>query len=65
MSKPKIEFYKDQSDEWRWRVTAANGRIIGAASEGYTSKRGAEDNLHALFKVLDTPVVWNDLNGEG
>ena len=65
MSKPKIEIYQDNVNEWRWRVTATNGRIIGASSEGYKNKEGAEDNLHALFKALDTPAVWIDLNGEG
>lgn len=32
------EFYEDSAKEWRWRHTAANGNIIGAASEGYTKK---------------------------
>lgn len=32
------EFYKDSSGEWRWRRQAANGLIIGAASEGYADK---------------------------
>lgn len=31
----KWEFYKDKLGEWRWRRTASNGRIVGAATEGY------------------------------
>ena len=32
------EFYKDKKGEWRWRRTAANGRIVGASTEGYINK---------------------------
>lgn len=34
----KWEFYQDKKDEWRWRHTAVNGNILGAACEGYTAK---------------------------
>ena len=34
----KWEFYKDYSNEWRWRRTASNGRIVGASSQGYSNK---------------------------
>lgn len=33
--KDKWTFYKDRKKEWRWRRVAANGRVVGAASEGY------------------------------
>lgn len=26
------------NDGWRWRRTAANGRIVGASSQGYTNR---------------------------
>lgn len=38
------EFYQDKKEEWRWRHTAVNGNIIGAASEGYKSKGDALKN---------------------
>ncbi|PTM40231.1 DUF1508 domain-containing protein [Bosea sp. 124] len=31
------EIYPSGS-EWRWRRTASNGRIVGASTEGYSSK---------------------------
>lgn len=34
----KWEFYQDNKSEWRWRHTADNGNIVGAASEGYNTK---------------------------
>ena len=38
------EFYKDPSGSWRWRRTAANGRIVGSSTQGYTNKSDCEDN---------------------
>lgn len=32
----KVEVYCDQLHEWRWRVRAANSRIMGDSGEGYT-----------------------------
>jgi uncharacterized protein YegP (UPF0339 family) len=40
----KWEFYKDTANEWRWRRTAANGRIVGASSQGYANKSDCIDN---------------------
>lgn len=34
----KVEIYKDKAGEWRWRMTAANGEIVGASTEGYKNK---------------------------
>ena len=34
----KWEFYVDDKEEWRWRRTATNGRIVGASSQGYNNK---------------------------
>ncbi len=40
----KWEFYKDPSEEWRWRRTASNGRIVGASTQGYKHKQDCVDN---------------------
>lgn len=34
----KWEIYKGGADEWRWRRTASNGKIVGASTEGYANK---------------------------
>lgn len=34
----KWQFYTDARNEWRWRRVAANGRIVGASSEGYKNR---------------------------
>jgi uncharacterized protein YegP (UPF0339 family) len=38
------EFYKDPSDQWRWRRTAPNGRIVGASTQGYANRTDCVDN---------------------
>lgn len=41
-----LDIYKDKRGEFRWRRTAANGKIVGAASEGYKAKKDCESNAH-------------------
>jgi outer membrane protein OmpA-like peptidoglycan-associated protein/uncharacterized protein YegP (UPF0339 family) len=38
------EFYKDSEEKWRWRRTAQNGNIVGAATQGYANKNDCEGN---------------------
>ena len=42
------EYYKDHKGEWRWRLKAANGRIIADSAESYKEK---EDCLHDIDLV--------------
>lgn len=37
-------FYQDARGEWRWRRTARNGQIVGASSEGYSSRQACVEN---------------------
>jgi uncharacterized protein YegP (UPF0339 family) len=48
----KIEWYKDEAGEFRWRVKAANGEIIGASSEGFDTLGSAQANLEQLGEVI-------------
>ncbi len=43
--KLKFETYQDNNGEYRWRLKATNGQIIGSSSEGYTAKADCE---HAI-----------------
>jgi uncharacterized protein YegP (UPF0339 family) len=43
------EFYQDNAGKWRWRaVSIANGKIVGASSEGFESKQGAINNAKLM-----------------
>ena len=47
-AKRPLSFYKDEADEWRWRIKAGNGQITHASSEGFVSKQNAVDNVAGL-----------------
>ena len=46
---PKFEMYKDKAGEYRFRLKAKNGKIVGV-SEGYTSKAGCENGMESVRK---------------
>ncbi len=37
----KFELYRDTANQWRWRLKAANGRIVGDSGEGYATESNA------------------------
>jgi uncharacterized protein YegP (UPF0339 family) len=47
-----IEFYVDEAEEHRWRLRGANGEIIGASTEGFSSLAGAEVNAELVGEAL-------------
>lgn len=54
---PKYELYKDKADEFRFRLKAANGEIIGK-SEGYKAKASAKKGIASIAKnAPDAPTV--------
>ncbi|WP_082830774.1 YegP family protein [Cochleicola gelatinilyticus] len=45
----KWNFYKDNSGEHRWKKTSIdNGKIVGASSEGFSSKQKAKENARIM-----------------
>ena len=54
---PKYELYKDKAGEFRFRLNAANGEIIGK-SEGYKAKASAKKGIASIAKnTPDAPFV--------
>ncbi len=46
-----FEVYKDGKegkDEFRWRLKAANGRVIGISAEGYKAKADCEHGVELI-----------------
>jgi uncharacterized protein YegP (UPF0339 family) len=56
----KFEVYQDKRGAWRWRRKASNGRIVGAASEGYDSKAECEANMNRGAVPSDTWEFYQD-----
>jgi uncharacterized protein YegP (UPF0339 family) len=46
------EFYRDTAGDWRWRVYATNGRIVGDSAEGYRRVADAEKGFNALRAAM-------------
>ena len=45
MSDSKLDIYKDKRGEFRWWAkSTANGNQVGKATEGFSSKKNAENN---------------------
>jgi len=55
-----IELYRNKFYRYRWRITAGNGEIIGASTQGYTRKVNMKKNLSmvcsALCNVMTLPA---------
>lgn len=43
--------HNDPVDDWRWSLVAGNGKVIDAATEGYTSRGGVEHNLRQTLGI--------------
>ncbi|NHR06718.1 DUF1508 domain-containing protein [Chromobacterium haemolyticum] len=43
--------YKDNAGQWRWRLFAANNKIVADSAEGYNNK---QDCLHGIDLVKST-----------
>jgi uncharacterized protein YegP (UPF0339 family) len=46
-----FEVYRDNADEWRWRLVASNGNIIADSGEGYNSKQGVQRGIESVKKA--------------
>ena len=54
---PKYELYQDKAGQFRFRLKAANGEIIGR-SEGYKAKASAKKGSASIGKnAPDAPVI--------
>jgi len=40
--------FRDNAGEWRWRLVAANGRIVADSGEGYTRRRDVERAIRRI-----------------
>ncbi len=57
-TKLKFEVYEDKKKEYRFRIKAANGQVIGASSEGYKDRAEADKVVDEIKKgARDAEVV--------
>ena len=56
LTHPKFEMYQDKAGEYRFRLKARNGEIIGT-SEGYTAKAGCLNGIESVKKNAENAEV--------
>lgn len=55
-----FEIYKSGifKTKFRWRVTADNGRVIGASSQGYVNLQDCKYNAISLGQSLNKSILF-------
>jgi uncharacterized protein YegP (UPF0339 family) len=61
--KESIEIYQDKRGEWRWRMVDGEGKVVGAACEGYNAKSDCEANAKRGKNTKDTWDFYTDRAG--
>jgi uncharacterized protein YegP (UPF0339 family) len=52
-----IEIYRDEEDNYRWRLLHKNGNILGGSGEGYTSGSEAREAIDELRDGIDEAEI--------
>lgn len=50
------DIYRDLARQFRWRIRAANNKILAVSSESYVSKAGAQYSLSLIIGSTSIPV---------
>lgn len=53
----RLQVYRDKGGEWRWRLRAANARIVCDSAEGYKTRAGAVQAVDALYRILGAAEI--------
>lgn len=55
--KPRFKTYQDEAGQWRWRLLAANNRVIADSAEGYTRERDADRAVQTVKEAVWAVVM--------
>ncbi len=53
----RFQIYKDEHDEFRWRLQADNNRIIADSGQGYDSKQHCREGIELAQKSGNAETV--------
>ena len=48
--------YKDDQNQWRWRLYAANNRIIASSDDGYHNKKACLHSVSLVKGSANAPI---------
>ncbi|HTK76242.1 MAG TPA: DUF1508 domain-containing protein [Gemmataceae bacterium] len=62
----KFEMFQDKAKEYRWRLKAANGEILGSSGQGYKAKADCKNGVERIKKDAEKLKfeVYQDNKGE-
>jgi uncharacterized protein YegP (UPF0339 family) len=52
-------FFKDEKNEWRWRLLAENNKIIADGAEGYTTLGNCVHGAKLVAGIATNASMWN------
>lgn len=55
----RFDVYPDASGEFRWRLKAANGRIVADSAESYVTRSGARAGVVATLGAVASVLASN------
>jgi len=53
----RFEIYKDSRGRFRWRLKAANNRVIASASEGYVAKADCRNAIEFVRREAAAAIL--------
>lgn len=56
MKRARFQVYQDKGGLWRWRLLAANGRVIADGGEGYGTRYGASRAVQTVRQTAVTAI---------
>ncbi|HXF90500.1 MAG TPA: YegP family protein [Candidatus Nitrosotenuis sp.] len=56
MGQPKVIFFRDHHNKYRWRFKAKNGDILATSQDGYSSPYDAYDAYRRLEAEISEAV---------
>lgn len=58
-----FNLYKDDVNEWRWRLRSANGRTLADSGEGYVNHKDCLKAVQIIARGASTAAVKDPLAG--
>ncbi len=55
----RFHVYQDKAGQWRWRLWAANNRIVADSGEGYASRAACEQGVGLVKAAYNAPIVYS------
>ena len=64
MKNPRLEFYRDGLKEYRWRLRAANNKIVADSGEGYLRMNACVESARRVADMMDDSIAAYDREQE-